>query len=171
MDLFDCMVFFCFCFCFLGLHPRHVEVPRLGVKLELQLPACATDTATATATQDLSCLCGLHHSSWQRQILNPLSKARDRTCNLMDPPQIHFRCTTMGTPTMWSLSNLYVLNRHWFLTNVGIARKGTEKTSRHLFPANIYTRWIFPSGLVVPLEVIHSEVSNERPEERKMEGI
>ena len=31
---------------------------------------------------------GLHHSSQQRQILNPLSKARDRTCNLMVPSQI-----------------------------------------------------------------------------------
>ena len=28
---------------------------------------------------------GLHHSSWQRQILNPLREARDRTCNLMAP--------------------------------------------------------------------------------------
>ena len=28
-----------------------------------------------------------HHSSWQRQILNPLSKARDRTRNLMVPNQ------------------------------------------------------------------------------------
>ena len=32
----------CFVFCFLGLHPRHMEVPRLGVQLELQLPAYAT---------------------------------------------------------------------------------------------------------------------------------
>ena len=31
----------------------------------------------------------LHHSSWQLQILNPLSKARDRTQNLMVPSQIH----------------------------------------------------------------------------------
>ena len=32
------------------LHPRHVEVPRLGVSSELQLPAYTM----ATATQDLS---------------------------------------------------------------------------------------------------------------------
>ena len=31
----------------------------------------------------------LHHSSWQRWILDPLSKARDRTRNLMVPSQIH----------------------------------------------------------------------------------
>jgi len=41
----------------------------------------------------------LHHSSWQCQSLNPLSKARNRTCNLMVPSQIHFHCTTMGTPS------------------------------------------------------------------------
>ena len=52
-----------------------MEVPRLGVELELQLSACAT----ATAMQDLSHVCGLHHSSQQCRILNPLSKAMDQT--------------------------------------------------------------------------------------------
>ena len=33
-------------FVFLGLHPRHMEVPRLGVKLEPQLLAYATAVAT-----------------------------------------------------------------------------------------------------------------------------
>ena len=56
-----------------------MEVPRLGAKSELQLPA---DT-TATASRDLSHVCNLHHSS-RRQILHPLSEARDRTCTLMD---------------------------------------------------------------------------------------
>ena len=40
----------------------------------------------------------LHHSSWQCRILNPLSKARDRTCVLMDASQIHFHWATTGTP-------------------------------------------------------------------------
>ena len=35
--------------------------------------------ATATTMQDPSRLCHLHHSSWQHQILNPLSEARDQT--------------------------------------------------------------------------------------------
>ena len=65
---------------FLGLHLRYMEVLRLGVELELQLPACAK----ATATSDLSYVCDLHCSSWQQQILNPLSRARNRTCILMD---------------------------------------------------------------------------------------
>ena len=41
---------------------------------------------------------GLHHSSRQCRILNPLSEARDRTCNLMVPSRIHFCCATTGTP-------------------------------------------------------------------------
>ena len=39
----------------------------------------------------------LHQSSRQRQILNPLSEARDRTRNLMVPSWIRFRCATTGT--------------------------------------------------------------------------
>jgi len=52
----------------------------------------------ATATPDLSHVCDLHHSSRQHQTLNPLSKARGGTCNLMVPSQICFHCTTTGTP-------------------------------------------------------------------------
>ena len=33
--------------------------------------------ARATATQDLSRICDLHHSSWERWILNPLNEAWD----------------------------------------------------------------------------------------------
>ena len=79
-------------FCFLGLHPMHVEVPRLGVESELQLPA------TATAMREPSCGCDLHHSSWQHQILNPLSKARDQTRVLMDPSQVRQPLSHKGTP-------------------------------------------------------------------------
>ena len=80
-----CMLIFGLRFCFLELHPWHVEVPRLGVEGELQLQAYAR----ATATWNPSRVCDRHHSSWQRQILNPLSKARDRTCILMVPNWVH----------------------------------------------------------------------------------
>ena len=65
--------FFFRSFCLFGPHPQHMEVLRLGVKSELQLPAYTP----ATATWDPSCVCDLQHSSQQRQILNPLSEARD----------------------------------------------------------------------------------------------
>ena len=84
--LFFCLFFF-FPFSFLGLYLCHMEVPRLGGKSELQLPAYTT----ATATRDLSCICDLYHSSWQRWILNPLSRARHWTHILMDTSRIHFR--------------------------------------------------------------------------------
>ena len=58
-----------------------MEGPRLGVQSELQLPATATDTAT----KDPSRVWDLYHSLQQRRILNPLSEARDRACNLMVP--------------------------------------------------------------------------------------
>lgn len=38
---------------------------------------------TATAMPDLSHVCNLHYSSWQCQILNPLSEAKDQTCILV----------------------------------------------------------------------------------------
>ena len=71
-----------------------MEVPRQGIQLEQQLLA----NITVTAMPDLSCLCDLHHSSWQTQILNPLSEARDQTRNFMVPGQIRFCCAMMGTP-------------------------------------------------------------------------
>ena len=57
-----------------------MEVSRLGVESELQLPA---DT-TAKARQDLNHIYKLQHSWQQCRILNPLSKARNWTCILMD---------------------------------------------------------------------------------------
>ena len=38
------------------------------------------------------------HSSWQCRILNPVSKARDRTHSLMVPSQIRLHCAMRGTP-------------------------------------------------------------------------
>ena len=58
-----------------------MEVPRFRVESDLPLLAYAT----ATAMQDPSCIQDSHHSSGQRQILDPLSKARDRTRILTDP--------------------------------------------------------------------------------------
>ena len=110
-------------FCFSGLYPRHMEVPRLGVKLELQL--LAYSTATATAMQDLSCVCNLHHSSWRCQILNPLSETRDPTSNLMLPSWIRFLCTKTGTPAfLFLLVCLYVFFLGPHLQHMEVPRLG-----------------------------------------------
>ena len=81
-----------------------MEVPRRGVKLELYLPA----STTATAMPDPSHDCNLHHSSWQCWIHNPLSKARDKTCILMDLHQIRFCWSTMATPQYKILNYLFL---------------------------------------------------------------
>ena len=47
-----------------------------------QLGAAAEGYSTATAMPDPSHTCDLYHRSWQHQIINPLSKARDGTPNL-----------------------------------------------------------------------------------------
>ena len=70
-------LFVCLFVCFLGPHPRHMEVPRLGLESELQLLAYAA----YAAMWDPSHVCDLHHSSWKRQILNPLSEARGGTAS------------------------------------------------------------------------------------------
>ena len=93
--------FFFFFFCLYRASPQHMEVPRLGVESELQLPAYTA----ATATPNPSHVYSLHHSSRQRRIPHPLSEAKDRTCVLMDPSQIFFRCATMGTSQVSLLSN------------------------------------------------------------------
>ena len=49
----------------------------------------------------------------QHQILNPLSEARDRICNLMAPSWIRFPCVTTGTPK--TCINLTVINYLFWL--------------------------------------------------------
>ena len=50
---------------------------------------------------DLSCICDLHHISWQCQILNPLSEARDRIQVLTDTSWYHYHWVMMGIPWMF----------------------------------------------------------------------
>ena len=82
-----------FFFFLLGPHLWDMEGPRLGVESELQLPAYATDTVP-----DPSPISDLHHSSWQHQVLNRLSKAKDQTHVLMDTSQVHYHSAMMGIP-------------------------------------------------------------------------
>ena len=99
---------FFFFFVFLGPHPRHMEIPRLGVTLELQLPAYTT----ATSTPDLRHVCDLHHSSRQRWILNPLSKAR------IEPASSWIPVTFVSAKSRWELLDFIFLNKIISPTNV-----------------------------------------------------
>ena len=67
----------------------------LGVKSELQLARLHHSHRIGSEH-----VCDLHynHSSWPRQIPNPLSKARDQTCIHMDPNQVRYCRAMIGTP-------------------------------------------------------------------------
>ena len=111
------VAYYCFFFFFFfRAIPATYRGSSLGVESELQLPAYTT----ATAMQDPSRVCDLHHSSQQRQILNPLGEARDWTCNLVVPSRIHFRCATRETPAYYS----------FFSQETADMEKHSEKPSR-----------------------------------------
>ena len=95
LSIRETLFFFFFSFVFRAT-PRHMEVPRPGVKSELHLPTYAT----ATATPDLRHVCNLHQSS--RRILNPPSKARD-PAHILKDSWIIFYCATTGTPRTFIL--------------------------------------------------------------------
>ena len=83
-----------------------MEVPRLGVESELRLLAYAT----ATATWDPSHICDVYHSSRQRWIPDPLSKARDGTRILMDPSVgiiNHWAIKGTPPPSIFFLSSFF----------------------------------------------------------------
>ena len=87
--------FFFFSFCLFKAAPMAYG----GTQARGRIGAVAAGLCHSHSNRDLSCVCDLHHSSWQHQILNWLSKARDRACVLVDASQIRFRCAMMGTPT------------------------------------------------------------------------
>ena len=60
---------------------------------------------------DPSHVCDLHYSSWQHQILNPLSKATDWTHNLMVPSWI------VSAAPRWELLKSYFFNIQIFMLN------------------------------------------------------
>ena len=84
---------FFFFFCFF----RATPVVYGGSQARGRIGATAAGL-THRETRGLSHVCDLYHRSRQRWIHDPLSKARDRTCILIDTSRIHFHCATTGTP-------------------------------------------------------------------------
>ena len=95
-------------FCFLG--PWHMEVPRSGIESELQLPAYTTVTAKPDPSP-----------TEQGQVWNTYPHGDS---------QIHFWCTTTGTPSihitlnsgkhlrMWNPSQIYMSSSCRALVNL-----------------------------------------------------
>ena len=94
---------------FLGPHPRHLEVPRLGVESELQLSAYTT----ATATQDPSCIGNLHPAQGNARSLTRWAGQGSNLC-----PHGH---ESTGTPAFCFLNGVFwsakLLNfdKVWFI--------------------------------------------------------
>ena len=78
---------------------RHLQTSAMVVSAATQSPGQVENKAWA-AVPNLGTIgaaaTGLHHSSEQHQILNPLNEARDRNCNLMVPSWICFCCSRTG---------------------------------------------------------------------------
>ena len=80
----SCFYNYYYYFVFLVPRLQHMEVPRLGLN---QSYGCWPTHSHSNVGSDL--VFNLYHSSWQCQILNPLSsKARDQTRILMDTSQV-----------------------------------------------------------------------------------
>ena len=106
--LFSCTKLKTYSFSFFGLiFSKTAPAAHGGSQARGVIGAVAPAYTTATGTRDLSCICNLHHSSQQRQILSPRSKARDQTRNLMDPGWICFHFATKGTP------DIFLRGRKW----------------------------------------------------------
>ena len=59
-----------------------------GSQARGQIRATAAGLCHSHRNVGSHCICDLHHSSWQRWILNPLNEARDQTGVLMDTSQV-----------------------------------------------------------------------------------
>ena len=70
-------------FFFFGLF-RAIPTAYGGSQARGQIEAVAAGLRHSHSNVDLSLVCDLRHSSWQLWIFNPLSKARDQTCILIE---------------------------------------------------------------------------------------
>ena len=106
--LTDIHVYICtLFFCLFRAEPMAYENSQARGRIRA---AAASLYTTATATWDPSHLCNLYHRSRQHWILNPLSKARNQTCVLMDTSQIRFHWTVMGTPIPFLNGSLFSIS-------------------------------------------------------------
>ena len=125
--------FFFFHFlCFIRLPPA-MEFPRLGVQRKLQLLAYTR----ATAMWDLCCICDLQHSSWQHQILNPLSENRDQTCILRILVRFVTCWATTGMP--------HIIDISVFLAQIYSPSSFCKVYYNPAFSINISQLWLYKS--------------------------
>ena len=91
-------VFLVFWFCFVLLLFR--AAPEAFGSSQARGPVEATAACLCCSHSNMGSdlICNPHHSSRQRWILGPPSKARERTRVLMDTSWLQFHCAKTGTP-------------------------------------------------------------------------
>ena len=92
INLFNCVcLFFFFLF-------RAAPIAYGSSRVRGQIGTAATSLCHTHSNTGSTPHGHLYHRSWQRQILNPLSEARDWTCILIDTSWVCFCWATMGIP-------------------------------------------------------------------------
>ena len=105
-----------------------MEVPRLGVKLELPLLAYILHSHTRSKPR--------LQPTWQCQILNPLSEARDWTYVFMDASQISFCWATTGTPRKNFWADKCSISRNSVGKRGGAGGEGLDREGRSVLWRN-----------------------------------
>ena len=88
------------------MHLWYTEVPICGLY------------CNHSNTGSKNCVGNLNHSSWQHQILNPLSKTRDWTRILLGTSQVHYHWVMIGTPSLTYSSVLFIASHKFGLPMV-----------------------------------------------------
>ena len=92
-----CQFLFFFLFVFLGPRPRHTQVPRLEFELELWPQPMPQPQQHQIRAMSVSYT--IAHGN--ARSFNSLSKARDRTHNLMDTSWVRYHWVMMGTSVLF----------------------------------------------------------------------
>ena len=117
IQLFIYLLFFCLC--------RVAAMAYGDSQARGLIGATAANLCQSHRMPDQSHVCNLHHSSRQCWILNPLSEARDRTCNLTVPSQICFCCAMTGTSVFANI-NIQICLSCLFKTCVFLGGEGSS---------------------------------------------
>ena len=94
---------FAFFVCFFRAAPEAYGGPQARGQIRATAASLCHSHSNARSEPHLD---HLHHRSWQRWILNPLSKARSQTGILMGTRWVCYRWATMGTPPSFSVTSL-----------------------------------------------------------------
>ena len=134
-----------------------MEVPSLGTELEPQPQQSRIGVLSVTY---------IHHSSRQHWILNPLNKARDWTCILMDTRWVHSHWATMGAPPTFFSCLSSFLSYKLIMSGVhGLPCKqwnpSTQNLDRYImYTWQLFLKWMPEKGHLPAVPAVAQWVKN-----------